>query len=47
MAYRQNRQCSKSRVHPAPSVHILDAGCIDSAPCVCMIFVTLKLVYIE
>ena len=32
-------QCSKLRVHPAPSVHILAAGCMDfkpSAPGVCM-----------
>ena len=26
-------QCSKLRVHPAPCVHILAAGCMDFKPC--------------
>ena len=38
-------QCSKLRVHPAPGVHILVAGCIDfetCAPGVCMLFATFE-----
>ena len=34
-------QCSKLRVHPAPCVHILAAGCIDFSTCApggCMFF---------
>ena len=34
-------QCSKLRVHPAPCVHILAAGCIDFSNCApggCMVF---------
>ena len=43
------KQCSKLRLHPAPCVHILAAGCIDfetCAPGVCMVFPNFKLVYI-
>ena len=35
------KQCSKLRVHPAPGVHILEAGCIyfeTCAPGVCIDF---------
>ena len=34
-------QCSKLRVHPAPCVHVLAAGCRDFSTCahgVCMLF---------
>ena len=41
-------QCSKLRVHPAPCVHNLAAGCMafeTCAPGVCMVFRTFRLVY--
>ena len=42
---RMKHQCSKLRMHPAPCVHILAAGCMDfktCAPGVCTIFSTFE-----
>ena len=43
-------QCSKLRVHPAPGVHVLAAGCMDFKPCapgVCMYIQNSVYLYIE
>ena len=43
-------QCSKLRVHPAPGVHILVAGCTDVLTCApgrCMLFEDLQYSYME
>ena len=43
-------QCSKLRVHPAPGVHILAAGCMDFKPCapgMCMYIPNYEYLHIE
>ena len=47
---RNTHQCSKLRVHPAPCVHILVAGCIGfrtCAPSRCMLFSNFHYDHIE